>query len=125
VWNLGRLAYPRSKGTGDQSMPVKRESAGVNTAAVPPGPRDMVKARLPEVQFRSAHSPARRYVGSTRRHPLPAHCVWGLDNPRGGIPGNDPGSRNEWTTYIVLETYVASELRDRLRGASPMVTEPQ
>ena len=48
--NLGYPAYLRPKGTGDQSMPEKREATAVSQVAAPQGPHGMAKATLPEVQ---------------------------------------------------------------------------
>jgi anti-sigma regulatory factor (Ser/Thr protein kinase) len=44
----GSMAYPELKGNGDSSMPLKRRSFPGIRDGVPQGPRDMVKARLPE-----------------------------------------------------------------------------
>ncbi len=44
----GSMAYPELKGNGDSSLPLKRRSfPGIRDGA-PQGPRDMVKAKLPE-----------------------------------------------------------------------------
>jgi anti-sigma regulatory factor (Ser/Thr protein kinase) len=44
----GSMAYPELKGNGDSSMPLKRRSFPGIRDGVPQGPRDMVKAKLPE-----------------------------------------------------------------------------
>jgi anti-sigma regulatory factor (Ser/Thr protein kinase) len=44
----GSMAYPELKGNGDSSMPLKRRSLPGIRDGVPQGPRDMVKAKLPE-----------------------------------------------------------------------------
>jgi anti-sigma regulatory factor (Ser/Thr protein kinase) len=44
----GSMAYPELKGDGDSSMPLKRRSFPGIRDGVPQGPRDMVKAKLPE-----------------------------------------------------------------------------
>jgi hypothetical protein len=51
-------------------MPLKRETPGVNHGGDPQDPRGMVKATLLEVQSRSDNPQSRRYIDSTRRHPV-------------------------------------------------------
>jgi hypothetical protein len=68
--NLGCPAYLRPKGTGDRSMPEKREATAVSQVAAPQGPHGMAKATLPEVQSRSDIWWSRRHAGFRRRHPM-------------------------------------------------------
>jgi hypothetical protein len=63
----------------------------------------MVKARLPEVQSRSGYMPP-PYQGKDPdkliqygRHVSPQGAS-GAADPHDGVPGENPGSRDEWTT---------------------------
>jgi hypothetical protein len=49
VRNLGHPAYSRPKGTGDHSMPEKREMDEVSESVVPRDPHGKAKAGLLEV----------------------------------------------------------------------------
>jgi len=112
-------------------MSEKRGMEEVSESKASQDPRDTVKARLLEVQSRSEHYQARRYTDSQRRHPVPplsssgVHMNVATASPQGGIPRRCLGRRDEWTTYLTLDTYDDTEIQDHLRGASPKVTEPQ
>jgi hypothetical protein len=45
------------------------------------------------------------------------------DLPDGATPASEAGRGDESTAYVVLDTYSGDVPRDRLQGASPMVTE--
>ncbi len=68
--NLGCPADPRPKGTGDRSMPEKREATAASQVAVLRGPHGTAKATLLEAQSRSDFWWSRRHAGSRRRRPM-------------------------------------------------------
>jgi hypothetical protein len=47
------------------------------------------------------------------------------DLPGGATPASEAGRGDESAAYVVLDTYSEDVPRDRLKGASPMVTECQ
>ena len=52
---LGSTAYLNPKGPGDKSLPIKPETEEDAYTVVRQDPRDMAKARLPEVQCHSVN----------------------------------------------------------------------
>ena len=80
--DLGRPAYPRPKGAGDHSMPVKRGVPRVRRDPAPRGPRGTAKATLLEPQSRPEHSWSRSDADSTRRHRVPPLGAEGAASPR-------------------------------------------
>jgi len=86
--NLGQPAYLRPKGTGDHSMPVKRELPRVSHGGVPRGPRGMAKTRLSEAQSRPDHNQSRRYADSVRRRRMPLPRKGASESPSGASPSD-------------------------------------
>ena len=58
---LGHLVYLKAKAGGDNSMPEKREPLEDAEGAVLQGPRDRVKAALPESQSPAVEPHTRCY----------------------------------------------------------------
>ena len=117
-------AHLEAKAEGDKRMPVKR---GVHGGAQCGASRDLrhtVKAGLLEPQSPSdamPHPPLHgAYCGAARiprqyRRRGQLSPWWAVRNDL--IQGDERG------TYVTLDTFIHRETRDRLRGASPMVTE--
>jgi hypothetical protein len=58
---LGHRVYLKAKAGGEKSMPEKREALEDAEGTVPQGPRDTVKARLPESQSPAVETHTRCY----------------------------------------------------------------
>ena len=86
-------------------MSVKRGASGVSPDVAPRGPCGMAKATLLEAQPRSDHaSPAATLViAASPCAPDTAYAGRNdleqvMQGSRGGTPGNELGSRDEWAT---------------------------
>ena len=89
------------------------------------GPRDMAKATLPKSQ-----SPA--VEPHTHRHRVYGRCCQERPVPVSRVVlsawqaiESDSIQGDEWGAYVALDTCSTTGTRDRLRGASPRVTECQ
>ena len=100
--SLGRPAYPRPKGTGDQSMPEKRGTSEV-------GESELRKTRMarPRLNYLKSNpdrpTQTRHQADSTGRRGLRGHGTEGHASPDRGIPTEDVGCRDEWTASTMLE----------------------
>ena len=95
--NLGHPAYLRSKDTGDHNLPEKRGQA---TSAN----RTPRKTRVVGSKLYCFKSNPDRYIcgpGVMLAERDVTGCRWirlsSSTSPCGGIPGDDPGRRDEWT----------------------------
>jgi hypothetical protein len=106
----GPTAYLATKVKGDRSMPSKQEMVEGVYAIVPQGPRDMVKAELPESQFpglQSSSPRSQRLYKRGHRHTL---VMYSPAEPFGRrTVGNDPTQGNGRDTYVALSRLANEE----------------
>ena len=105
-------------------MSVKRLRSESVVRPVPRGLRDMVKARLPELQSQVVlGAPADRTL--VTRQPLIA-LVGSRDqgNSDEWAMADEVSSRDERSTYSRARTSYVNGTRDCLRGETPRATEP-
>jgi hypothetical protein len=120
---LGHPTYRMSKDSRDKSMLEKQETLEDAYRVVLRGPRDMVKAKLPEPQSPAvqAHTHGHSVLWPCHRERA-IRLSWRVSSARWAI-GSEPIQGDERGTYVALERSAPNGTRDRLRGASPTVTE--
>ena len=106
----GPAAYLATKVKGDRSMPSKQEMAEGVYAIVLQGPRDMVKAELPESQFpvlQSSSLRSQRLYTRSHRHTL---VMYSPAEPFGRwTVRNDLTQGNGRDTYVALSRLANEE----------------
>ena len=98
---------------------------GVDGAVVQ-GPCDMAKTRLFEAKFPAMEMRILRHTTPSAEPPASGESPLLRPNPSGWwAVDNEFTQGNGQAAYVTLDTSNARGIRDRLRGASPMVTECQ
>ena len=78
---MGQPTYLKAKASGDHSMSVKRRMSENVYGIAPQGPRDTVKAELPEAQFPAVQQSTRCHHVYGQRHRLRNLYVVGIPKP--------------------------------------------
>jgi hypothetical protein len=84
----------------------------------------MAKAGLPEPQAPAVKWNTPRYNACERGHRHRADHTSPSQPSGRWATRSDRVQGAEWGAYVALDTFSIKETRDRLRGASPMATEP-
>jgi len=102
---LGHPTYRMSKDSRDKSMLEKQETLEDAYRVVLRGPRDMVKAKLPEPQSPAvqAHTHGHSVIRPCHRERT-IRLSWRVSSARWAI-GSEPIQGDERGTYVALETF--------------------
>jgi len=120
---LGHPTYRMAKDSRDKSMLEKQATLADAYRVVLRGPRAMVKAPRPAPQSPAvqAHPHGHSVLWPCHRERA-IRLSWRVSSARGAI-GSEPMQGDERGTDVALEHAAPNGTRDRLRGASPTVTE--
>jgi len=116
---LGHPTYRMSKDSRDKSMLEKQETLEDAYRVVLRGPRDMVKAKLPEPQSPAvqAHTHGHSVIRPCHRERT-IRLSWRVSSARWAI-GSEPIQGDERGTYVALETFSTKR-----NAGSPTGREP-
>ena len=121
---LGHPIHLEAKVKGDKRMSEKRGVAEDAYATARQGPRERANARLPKSQSPAVepHTHRQSVYGRCCQE-RPVHVSRGVLAAWQAIE-SDAMQGDAWGAYVALDTCRTTGTRDRLRGASPRVTEP-